>query len=112
MNSHAYFSAKSVRRAWSPMRLKYNLVILLTLFTSWSMSVYAAQNRALSEHDLLRLLAGGVYNSRMVQLVKDRGITFSPTARDLTSLRLAGANLTLLNAVEGARHVTAQLPER
>jgi hypothetical protein len=93
------------------MPRKCNLVILLTLLTGWSLGVQAAQKKALSEHDLLQLLLGGVYNPRIAQLVRDRGITFVPSARDLGSLRHAGADLALLNAVESARHVTAQLPE-
>jgi hypothetical protein len=93
------------------MRRKYNLVILLGLLTGWSIGVQAAQKRALSEHDLIELLARGVYNGRIAQLVRDRGISFVPSARDLGSLRHAGAALALLNAVESARHVTAQLPE-
>jgi len=93
------------------MPRKCNLLILLALLTGWSFCVHAAQKKALSEHDLLELLAGGVYNARIAQLVQDRGITFVPTSRDLGSLRRAGADLALLNAVESARHVTAQLPE-
>src|SRR5215472_11968777 len=93
------------------MPRKCKSVILLALLTGWSMGIQAAQKKALSEHDLLQLLGGGVYNARIVQLVRDRGITFVPSARDLASLRQAGADLALLNAVESARHVTAQLPE-
>jgi len=94
------------------MPRKCNWVILLTLLASWSLGAEAAQKKALSEHNLLELLAGGVYNARIAQLVRDRGISFIPSARDLGSLRRAGADLVLLNAVESARHVTAQLPER
>ncbi|HJU12417.1 MAG TPA: DUF1329 domain-containing protein [Candidatus Binataceae bacterium] len=65
----------------------------------------------MSEQDLLQLLAGGVYNARIAQLVHDRGISFLPEGHDLSALRRAGADLVLLNAVESARHVTAQLPE-
>jgi Protein of unknown function (DUF1329) len=93
------------------MPRKWNLVILLALLIGWSIGVQAAQKKALSEQDLLKLLAGGVYNARIAQLVQERGITFVPTAHDLGSLRRAGADLALLNVVEGARHITAQLPE-
>ena len=93
------------------MRRNYNSVILLALLTFWSTGLQAAHRRALSEHDLVELLAGGVYSARLVQLVRERGITFVPNAPDLSALRRAGANLALLNAVESARHVTAQLPE-
>jgi Protein of unknown function (DUF1329) len=94
------------------MSRKFNLLILLALLAGWPISVQAAQKKALSERDLLELLAGGVYNARIAQLVQDRGINFVLTSRDLGSLRRAGADLALLNAVESARHVTAQLPER
>jgi hypothetical protein len=93
------------------MRRKWLFLIVLPLVTAWLTPSGAAQKRALSAHDLLRLLAGGVYNSRIVELVQDRGTSFVPTPRDLASLRRAGANLALLNAVESARHFTAQLPE-
>lgn len=81
-----------------------------------STHVLAAERRPLSEHDLLELLAGGVYNARIAQLVRDRGISFVPSARDLDLLQRAGANLRLLNAVklaapELAPHPTFRTPE-
>src|SRR6516225_6760199 len=94
------------------MRCKFNLVMILLALLSWSVPVHAGQKRALSEHDLLELLAGGVYDTRIAELVRDRGITFVPTAADLASLRRAGADVAVLQAVEGARHITAQVPER
>jgi hypothetical protein len=93
------------------MPRKCKLVILLALLTGWSIGVWAAQEKALSQHDLLQLLAGGVYNARITQLVRERGITFIPNSRDLSLLRQAGADLALLNAVESARHITAQVSE-
>jgi hypothetical protein len=90
---------------------KRNLVLVLALLMGWSILGQAAQKKALSAHDLLALLAGGVYNDRIAQLVRDRGINFVPTSSDLNSLRHAGADLALLNAVESARHITAQVPE-
>jgi hypothetical protein len=93
------------------MARKFIFWILLAFLTGWSIGAGAAQKKALSEHDLLELLAGGVYNARITQLVQDRGITFLPTSSDLSSLRRAGADLALLNAVESARHITAQPPE-
>ena len=54
------------------------------------MGIQAAQKRALSEHNLPELLAGGVYNSRIAELVRDRGITIVPTARDLASPAVCG----------------------
>src|SRR5690349_14525185 len=94
------------------MRCKFNLVMILLALLTWSVRVQAGQKRALSEHDLLELLAGGVYKTRIAELVRDRGITFVPTAADLVSLRHAGADVAVLEALEGARHITAQVPER
>src|SRR5690348_10648485 len=94
------------------MYRRRNLVIALAFLMAWPIGGQAAQRRALSAHDLYALLAGGVYNARIARLVQDRGITFVPTSHDLVSLRRAGANLALLNAVESARYITAQQPER
>ncbi|MBV8772469.1 MAG: DUF1329 domain-containing protein [Deltaproteobacteria bacterium] len=88
------------------------VLLVLALVMAWSITGQAAQKRALSVHDLSVLLAGGVYNARIVQLVRDRGINFLPTSKELNSLRHAGADLALLNAVESARHITAQQPQR
>jgi hypothetical protein len=90
---------------------KRKWLILLTLFVTWSAAAYSAQPKALSKLDLLKLLSGGVYNARIADLVHERGITFVPNSHDLHSLQQAGADLALLNAVESARHITAQLPE-
>ena len=94
------------------MLRNFKLLLLLAVLMGLSAEVHAAQKKPLSERDLLQLLAGGVYNARIAQLVQDRGITFVPTSHDLSSLRSAGADLALLNAVESARHITAQVPEQ
>jgi len=101
-----------IDQGWPRMSRKFNLLIVLALLAGWPIGLQAAQKKALSERNLLELLAGGVYNARIAQLVQDRGINFVPMSRDLGSLRRAGADLALLNAVESARYVTAQLPER
>jgi hypothetical protein len=49
-------------------------------------------SKPLSETDLLKLLAGGVYRGRIATLVRERGINFKPTNRDLELLRAAGAD--------------------
>src|SRR5262249_48214049 len=90
---------------------KRKWVILLALFVTWSSAAYSAQPQGLSKLDLLKLLSGGFYNARIADLVRERGISFVPDSRDLNSLQQAGADLALLNAVESARHITAQLPE-
>jgi hypothetical protein len=63
----------------------------------------AGQKAPLTESDLLKLLAGGVYCDRVAMLVRERGIAFSPTKRDVELLQDAGANEELRRAV-----VTAQ----
>ena len=64
----------------------------------------ARQNgRPLTETDLLKLLAGGVYCSRVAALVRERGIAFSPTKRDLELLQHAGADEELRHAVIAAQ---------
>jgi hypothetical protein len=86
------------------MSRKLNLAISLVLLAVWSTHVLAAQNKALSEHDLLELLGGGVYTARIVKLIHDHGICFAPTTQDLDSLRRAGADPSILEAVETAQH--------
>ena len=64
------------------------------------------QQRPLTESDLLRLLSGGVYCGRVAMLVRERGISFSPTKRDVNLLQKAGANEELERAVIAAREVS------
>jgi hypothetical protein len=71
----------------------------------------AAASQGLSENDLLRLLAGGVYDARITSLLRHRGINFVPTARDLELLHRAGANQALLHEVMTAQHVLPQITQ-
>src|ERR1700741_2078339 len=59
--------------------------------------------RPLTENDLMRLRAGGVYSGRVAMLVRERGIAFSPTKRDLELLQHAGADEELQGAIVAAR---------
>jgi hypothetical protein len=94
------------------MRNKCKLMLVSLLLPVWCTSALGAE-KGLSEHDLLVLLDGGVYNARIVQLVRDRGVSFAPTTNELDKLRDAGADRTLLNAIERARQVTApSVPQR
>jgi hypothetical protein len=61
------------------------------------------KGRPLTESDLLRLLTGGVYCERVAALVRERGIAFSPTKRDLELLQDAGADEKLRRAVVAAQ---------
>lgn len=57
------------------------------------------KGRPLTEDDLVRLLAGGVYSQRVATLVLERGLAFSPTKRDLELLQNAGADRELQRTV-------------
>ncbi len=59
-------------------------------------------SRALDKADIISLLAGGVPAPRVVQLVKDRGIKFAPTADDLKIIRAAGGTDDLIEAIRQA----------
>jgi hypothetical protein len=58
--------------------------------------------RALDKQDIISLLQGGVLNARVVEIVKDRRIKFSPSADDLNDIRAAGGNDDLIQAIHQA----------
>jgi hypothetical protein len=58
--------------------------------------------RGLDRADIVGLLQGGVPPSRLVDLVKDRGLKFSPSADDLSAIRDAGGTDELIQAVQQA----------
>lgn len=68
----------------------------------------ALLSKPLSESDLLNLLAGGVYSSHVATLVREHGINFKPTNRDLELLRRAGADHELERAIAAAHVDTSQ----
>jgi hypothetical protein len=74
-------------------------------------SASAAGRKPLSETDLVRLLAGGLYNARIASLVHYSGINFIPTANDLELLRHAGADEALLHEVVTAPRVLPQVAQ-
>jgi len=82
---------------------------MLALITVCHVATSAAASKTLSENDLLRLLAGGVYNARIASLVHNRGINFVPTAHDLELLQRAGADEALLHEVVTAPRVLPQV---
>lgn len=84
--------------------MKVCAAVLLALLILGPGATAAGQNpRPLTESDLLTLLAGGVYCSRVATLVRERGIAFSPTKRDLEQLQHAGANEELQRAIIAAQ---------
>jgi hypothetical protein len=56
--------------------------------------------RALGQPDIIGLLQGGVSPARIVDLVKDRGIKFSPSADDLNAIRAAGGTDELIQTIQ------------
>ena len=73
-------------------------------------ALHAVKPQPLTRDQVLHLLAGGVPIERAVMLVKQRGIDFLADEEYLSTLRLAGADDTLIAAVrEAVSAVTAQL---
>jgi formylglycine-generating enzyme required for sulfatase activity len=70
----------------------------------------AARPKPLSEEQVMKLVAGGVPPERAATLVKQHGIDFVADEEYLKTLRLAGADDTLIAAVrEAGKAVTAEL---
>ncbi|HJU11172.1 MAG TPA: hypothetical protein VJ728_09865 [Candidatus Binataceae bacterium] len=92
------------------MSRSLKVVILIALLTGWAIAATGAEIKALTQEDLVELLQGGVYNARIAELVRERGISFVPTERNLDALRRSGANLQVLDAIESAHNPTVQLP--
>lgn len=58
--------------------------------------------RALDRLDIIGLLQGGVPPAHILDLIKDRGIKFSPSADDLNAIRAAGGTDELIQAIQQA----------
>jgi hypothetical protein len=58
--------------------------------------------RALGKEEIISLLQGGVPASRVGELVRDRGIKFTPTPADLDDIRTAGGSEELIQAIQQA----------
>jgi hypothetical protein len=93
------------------MKDKLLTTILLAILLISVRPISAAQKRPLTEHDLVVLLMGGVYSSRIAALVEDRGITFVPTPAILESLREAGAQDSLEHAVAVAPKILPKVAQ-
>jgi len=90
------------------MKSKFLCIALLMLMSLNCAGAIAASDRPLSVRDLLKLLGGGVYSSRVVLLVQSRGISFTPNADYLESLRRAGGDDGLVRAVATAHQIASQ----
>jgi len=66
------------------------------------LTIHYKPTRALDRKDILGLLQGGVPPRRVADLVKQRGIKFSPSADDLNAIRAAGGTAALIEAIQQA----------
>jgi hypothetical protein len=62
----------------------------------------AVNPKALDRLDIVGLLQGGVSPARIIDLIKDRGVKFSPSADDLNEIRNAGGTDDLIQAIQQA----------
>jgi hypothetical protein len=90
-------------------KLLISLALAVAMFCNTGRA--AEGTRTLSESDLLKLLAGGVYNARIGSLVHYRGLNFVPTSHDLELLRRVGADQALLHEVVTAPRVLPQITQ-
>ncbi len=61
-----------------------------------------ANPRALDKAEIISLLSGQVPSPRVAEIVKERGVKFSPTADDLNEIRAAGGTDELILAIQKA----------
>jgi hypothetical protein len=59
--------------------------------------------KALSKAEILGLLKGDTPSAQVAMLVKDRGITFTPSSNDLTDIRSAGGHDDLIQSLETSK---------
>lgn len=69
-----------------------------------------ASRAGLSETEIAKLLAAGVATRRLVDLVGEHGIAFSPTPAALSRLKAKGAQAPLLDALQRAGGKQAGMP--
>ncbi|MGA3323329.1 MAG: energy transducer TonB [Terriglobia bacterium] len=88
--------------------MKIGLIIGVLLLSSLCMAQSVSTNgESLDKVQVLALLAGEVSNSRVANLVVERGITFEPTNRYIQLLQKAGANEGVITAVRIAQRPPA-----
>jgi hypothetical protein len=74
----------------------------LDLSVRYKPKVAPVNSRALDKEEIISLLQGGVPPARVADLVKERGIRFSPSADDLNAIRAAGGTDDLIEAIQQA----------
>jgi hypothetical protein len=73
---------------------------------SFTPKVAPMDPRALGKNEIISLLQGGVPSSRVEELVRNRGIKFTPTSAGLSDIRAAGGSEDLIQAVQRAPAVS------
>jgi TonB family protein len=73
-------------------------------------ALQASMPPCLSKAEILRMVAQGNHKSEIPKLVGERGVSFNPTAEDLDTLRIAGADQELLEAVRNAPLYVSPIP--
>ncbi|MGA3164717.1 MAG: hypothetical protein ABSF14_01220 [Terriglobia bacterium] len=74
----------------------------LVFIVHYTPKVAPPNPRALGRQEIISLLQGGVPNARIVEIIKDRGIKFTPTADDLNDIRAEGGDDRLIQALQQA----------
>ena len=59
-------------------------------------------SKGLDKADIISLLVGAVPSTRIAEIVKDRGLKFTPNADDLNEIRAAGGSDDLIQAIQQA----------
>jgi hypothetical protein len=68
------------------------------------------ERKGLSHDQITELLAGGVPNTRLIQLVEERGVDFPWSGETEQKLRNAGAQETLIKAIRAAAEKSTTPP--
>ncbi len=74
------------------------------LYVNYKPGKAPLNTKGLDKQNILALLQGGVPAARIVDLVSERGIKFSPSASDLKEIRSAGGTDALIQAIQQANH--------
>jgi tetratricopeptide (TPR) repeat protein len=87
--------------------MRKNIALLLVIFVcclSLSCRTASSSPRALSKSELLALVAGESYPGNVVAEISSNGLTFTPDAAYVALLKTAGADASILAAVNTAKH--------
>ena len=93
---------KSVRYGLSWKVWKVMVIALLALVCAMGSDNLRAAEKPLTRDDVTLLLLGGSSSAKMVELIKQRGISFSMTAELAGEFRRDGADDTVIQALEKA----------